>query len=309
MLAVSWDVMDIYRAVAVLLVLGIVAIVPWKAGIEAAIEASSLVLVLARPSIVPRKMGAPTTIKALTLVQVLARYLGAPTTIRPSSLVLALAKTICTTPLVRRTTAKIDAGSVAVSVKTHYMIFPLMTITPTMILWLLVLVVVLVAFLKIALLESMGPITLSHRASSRLSIRTTDVDDEFEDYPHGTRHEVIRPTTRRGPISRPQRRVQFPSPNRSVQCPPPPRPDYFIPRGARIPPSPFGLWSLAQSLPWTRSSQAHGRSGAGYDAPPLLRGTQCGPLIATGIHFRETYYNPQGGPPPGHSRGGCLRDY
>ncbi|KAL9133986.1 MAG: hypothetical protein Q9175_004833 [Cornicularia normoerica] len=63
-------------------------------------------------------------------------------------------------PLVRRTIAKIDAGSVAVSVKTHYMIFPLMTITPTMILWLVVLVVVLVAFLKIALLESMGPITL-----------------------------------------------------------------------------------------------------------------------------------------------------
>ncbi|CAD6576935.1 MAG: hypothetical protein ASARMPREDX12_008056 [Alectoria sarmentosa] len=134
-------------------------------------------------------------------------------------------------------------------------------------------------------------------------------DHEYDAHPHGGRSEDIRPPTRRGPTSIAQRRPQSPPP-RSVQSPPPTRPDYFAPRGDRVPPSPFALASPLQSLPSMLSSQAYsieGRSGAGHDAPQS--GSQRAPITANGVHFGETYYDPRNGPPPDHRRGGAMRDY
>ena len=133
-------------------------------------------------------------------------------------------------------------------------------------------------------------------------------DHDCDAHPRGGRSEAIRPPIRRGPVSIPQRRIHSP-PSRSVQSPPPIRPDYFAPRGYRVPPSPFTLGSLVQSPPSTRPSQAYsteGRSGAGYVAPQS--GSQCAPITANGAYFGETYYDPRSGSPPDYRRGGSMRD-
>lgn len=147
----------------------------------------------------------------------------------------------------------------------------------------------------------------SRGTSSRLLPSSTDIHEfeaghDYDDHPRGDRAEAIRPTTRQGPISHLERRLQSP--------PPTARRGYNSPLDDRITPSsPLTLVSPAQSLTSIRSSQAYsadGRSGAGYDAPP--RGTQRGPLGDNGVRFGEAYYDAQGGRPTGNRPGGGLRD-
>ena len=133
---------------------------------------------------------------------------------------------------------------------------------------------------------------------SRLHASTTDTDgledDDYDHHPRDREGEVIRHTSRHGPISRSQHRLRSPPPHRLDHC---------ILR-TRIPPSPFILGPpplIRSSRPYSAGSR---RPHVGIDAPP--HSSQRRRLIAHATHPGETYHDARSGRPPGNGRGGFL---
>ena len=131
----------------------------------------------------------------------------------------------------------------------------------------------------------------------RLHASITDsdeIDDDYDHRPRGRRGEVIRHTSRHGPISRPQHRLRSPPPRCLDHC---------ILR-SRIPPSPFVLGPL----PLIRSPRPYSADGphshVSVDAPP--HSSQRRRLIAHGTRAGETYHDARSGRPSASGRGGYL---